>query len=254
MNVQSEKTANRVALVTGAESGMGLAISRYLAKAGHPVVMTGIQAALLEEGAASLRKEGLRAVAIVADVADRRAMEAAIKAGRDEFGPYSIVITSAGVTANTPFADLTMEQWNQVIAINLTGTFNSIQPLIGDLVAAGWGRIVTISSSSAQSGAMNRANYVASKAGVIGLTKALSMEYAPLGITVNTIPPSIIDTPMARDPNASSGRSLHDVAAITPVRRVGTPDDIAAMCLYLCSDDGGFITGQQIGVNGGLYV
>jgi NAD(P)-dependent dehydrogenase (short-subunit alcohol dehydrogenase family) len=253
LEADREKAAHRVAFVTGAASGMGLGIAQHLARAGHPVVMTGLQKDLLNAGAAELAAEGCRVLAIEVDVADRSAVEAAIQAGREAFGPYAIVITSAGVTATTPFAELTMEQWDRVIAINLTGTFNSIQPLIGDLVAAGWGRIVTISSSSAQSGAMNRANYVASKGGVIGLTKALSMEYAPLGITVNTIPPSIVDTPMARDP-ASQGRGLDAVAAITPVRRVGTPDDIGAMCLYLCSDDGGFITGQEIGVNGGLYV
>ena len=142
-----------------------------------------------------------------------------------------------------------------MLAVNLTGTFHCIQSAIPDMLAAGWGRIVTISSSSAQSGANRMAHYVASKGGVIGLTKALAVEYAPHGITVNTIPPGFIDTPMARRAEARGDLpSIDAVAARTPVRRAGTPDDIAAACAFLCSDDAGYITGQLIGVNGGWYL
>jgi NAD(P)-dependent dehydrogenase (short-subunit alcohol dehydrogenase family) len=123
------------------------------------------------------------------------------------------------------------------------------------MVAGNWGRIVTISSSSAQSGAKRMAHYVASKGGVVGLTKALALEYAPNGITVNTIPPGFIDTPMVR--RAEDKGDLPDVNLIakqTPVRRAGTPDDIAAACMFLCSEEAGYITGQAINVNGGWYL
>ena len=142
-----------------------------------------------------------------------------------------------------------------MLAVNLTGTFHCVQAAIPDMLAAGWGRIVTISSSSAQSGAARMAHYVASKGGVIGLTKALAVEYAPNGITVNTIPPGFIDTPMVRRAEARGDLpSIDAVVARTPVRRAGTPDDIAAACAFLCSDDAGYITGQLIGVNGGWYL
>jgi 2-hydroxycyclohexanecarboxyl-CoA dehydrogenase len=138
--------------------------------------------------------------------------------------------------------------------VNLTGTFSCIQAALPDMVAAGWGRIVTISSSSAQSGAPYMAHYSASKGGVIGMTKALARELASSNITVNTIPPSLVDTPMARDAEARGLVSVDAMAAAVPLGRAGTPDDIAAACAFLCSDDGSYITGQIIGVNGGMYI
>ncbi len=244
--------AGRVAIVTGGASGMGLGAARHLAEAGHPVAILDVQEHLFEGALAELRAAGVPAFAFSVDVTDRAQVDAATQAVREQLGPISIIVTSAGVSGSVPFAELTQDDWSRMLAINLTGTFNCIQSAIADMVAAGWGRIITISSSSAQSGVSNRAHYAASKGGVIALTKALAMEFGPSGITVNTIPPSIIDTPMARGP--ASHRSLDAVAAITPVRRVGTADDIGAACLFLCSDDAGFITGQQIGVNGGLYI
>jgi len=139
--------------------------------------------------------------------------------------------------------------------VNLTGTYHCLQAAVPDMLATGWGRIVTISSSSAQSGARRMAHYVASKAGIVGLTKALALELAPHGITVNTIPPGFIETPMTRRAEASGSiPSIELVAEQTPVRRAGTPDDIAAACAFLCSEDAGYITGQQINVNGGWYL
>jgi NAD(P)-dependent dehydrogenase (short-subunit alcohol dehydrogenase family) len=142
-----------------------------------------------------------------------------------------------------------------MLTINLTGTFHCVQAVIADMVDAGWGRIVTISSSSAQSGAARMAHYVASKGGVVGLTKALAVEYASKGITVNTIPPGFIDTPMIRRAEERGDLpSVDAVVARTPVGRAGTADDVAAACAYLCSDDAGYVTGQLIGVNGGWYL
>jgi 2-hydroxycyclohexanecarboxyl-CoA dehydrogenase len=139
-----------------------------------------------------------------------------------------------------------------MLAVNLTGTFQCIQAAIPDMVAARWGRIVTISSSSAQTGAPRMAHYAASKGGVIALTRTLAREYGPLGITVNNIPPSGIDTPMFRGALAAGelpGRET--LVAAVPLGRIGTPEDIAAACVFLCSDEAGYITGQVIGVNGG---
>lgn len=246
--------ARRVAIVTGGASGMGVGAARYLAQAGHPVAIFDVQDELFDPVLAELRSEGVPAFAYKVDVTNRAQVDAATQAVREQLGPILVVITSAGVTGSTPFLEITLEHWNRLLAINLTGTFNCIQAAIPDMLTAGWGRIVTISSSSAQSGVANRAHYVASKGGVIGLTKALAVEFAPRGITVNTIPPSIIDTPMARGAEQGGHRKVADVAAMTPVRRVGTSDDIGAACLFLCSDDAGFITGQQIGVNGGWYI
>ena len=152
--------------------------------------------------------------------------------------------------------EITPEKWDRMIAVNLTGTFTCVQLAVPDMIEAGWGRIVTISSSSAQSGAPNMAHYVASKGGVIGLTKAFARELAGPGITVNTIPPTIVDTPMAtkgrgRTATCPASRSW---AAWCPLGRAGTPDDIAGACSYLCSEDGSYITGQMIGVNGGMYI
>jgi len=165
------------------------------------------------------------------------------------------VVTSAGIEAFDPATDITPEKWDRIIAVNLTGTFVSVQLALADMLEAGWGRIVTISSSSAQSGAPNMAHYVASKGGVIGLTKALARELASQGITANTIPPTIVDTPMAR--KGESGGHVPPVemmATMVPLGRAGTPEDIAAACSFLCSDEAGYITGQIIGVNGGMYI
>ena len=142
-----------------------------------------------------------------------------------------------------------------MIAVNLTGTFHCLQAAVPDMLAGGWGRIVTISSSSAQAGAPRMAHYVASKGGVIGLTKALAVELGPRGITVNTIPPGAIETPMTSRAEASGDLpSLDVIAKMIPVRRMGTADDIAAACAFLCSEEAGYITGQQINLNGGRYL
>ena len=191
----------------------------------------------------------------VVDVSDRAAVDAALDAVRAELGPIEIMVTSAGINVSGPFLDLTVEDWERALSVNLTGTFHCIQSAVPDMLAAGWGRIVTISSSSAQSGAPDRAAYVASKGGVIALTKALAVDLSPHGITVNTIPPSVVDTPMARaGEEAGEIPPMEVLEDFVPVRRVSTPDDIAAACEFLCSDDAGFITGQQIGVNGGMYI
>lgn len=246
---------SRVAVVTGGASGIGQAISQRLARRGHQVAILDRQGDALKAQVTALRNDGFAAIGHELDVTDRPAVDAAIAAVRNDFGPIQILVTSAGVTSFAPFTEIGIEQWNRTLAVNLTGTFHCVQAAIPDMIAAGWGRIVTISSTAGQTGAPGQADYVASKGGLIALTKGLAAEFAAKGITVNTIPPSLVDTPMARSAEAA-GRypSVDDIAAMLPVRRVATGEDIAAACEFLCSEDAGYITGQQINVNGGVYM
>ncbi len=239
--------ADRVTVVSGGASGIGLGVAKRFKEAGHPVAIFDVQADLVAQAADELGVLGL-----VADVGDRAAVDAAIEQIRAELGPITIMITSAGINAEGKITEITQDEWDRAIRINLTGTFNCIQPVVPDMIEAGWGRIVTISSMAGQTAAPERPHYAASKAGVIGLTKALSADLSPHGITVNTIPPSIVHTPMAEAGIGAAG--IEAMASMVPVRRVSYPEDIAAACEFLCSDDAGFITGQQINVNGGLYV
>lgn len=246
---------NRVAVVTGGGAGMGFAIAQHLARRGDRVAVLDLRDDVSEQAATAIRAEGGVAIGCGADVSDRAAVAAAYARVRAELGPIEILVTSAGIDEFTPFTDITVEAWQRVIDVNLTGTFHCIQLAVPDMLAAGFGRILTISSSSAQSGAKNMGHYVASKGGVIGLTKALAIEYARDGITVNTIPPAFIDTPMSR--RAEARGDLPDMDAIAkrmPMGRAGTPDDIAAAAAFVTSDEAGYITGQAINVNGGMYL
>jgi NAD(P)-dependent dehydrogenase (short-subunit alcohol dehydrogenase family) len=257
MTHPSSLAASRVAVVTGGASGIGPAVGRRLALAGHPVALLDRQGDAARLHAAELTAQGLTAIAVEVDITDRDVVAAAMDTVRSDLGPISIIVTSAGIDVGTPVpvTEITSDQWDRLIATNLTGTFTCIQAVLPDMQAAGWGRIVTISSSSAQSGAPERAHYVASKGGVIALTKALAYELSPQGVTVNTIPPSIVDTPMAQGGvELGTVPPLDILATMVPVRRCGTPDDIAAATAFLCTDDAGFITGQVIGVNGGMYI
>ena len=249
------KASGRVAVVTGAASGIGLGIARRLAADGHAVGLLDLDGEGAEKAAAELAAQGGQAVGHEADVADRSVLERVYASVREELGPVTIVVTSAGMEAFDPILEITPERWDRILAVNLTGTFTCVQLALPDMLAAGWGRIVTISSSSAQSGAPNMTHYVASKGGVIGLTKAFARELAAQGITANTIPPTIVDTPMARKGEASGEVPPVEVMAqMVPLGRAGTPDDIAAACAFLCSEGAGYITGQLIGVNGGMYI
>ncbi len=246
---------SRVAVITGGASGIGLGVARGLAADGHRVALLDRDAAAAEAAADELGSGGAVALAVTVDVADRASVVAGFDRVRAELGPIEILVTSAGIESFTPVLDITADGWDRIIGVNLTGTFTCVQAALPDMLASQWGRIVTISSSSAQSGAPNMAHYAASKGGVIGLTKALAVELARSGITVNTIPPSLVDTPMARKAEAAGDFPGVDVVGpMVPTGRAGTPADIAAACSYLCSEGASYVTGQVIGVNGGMYI
>ena len=241
------------AVVTGGASGLGLAIAEALAGRGTRVAIFDIQAEAIDTEVARLRASGATVSGHVVDVSSRDQVAAAVARVRDEFGPVLILVNSAGIEQFGKFAEITDEFWDRVMAVNLRGPFICVQEVLPDMLAAKWGRIVNISSSSAQGGQSYMAAYVSSKAGLIGFTKALALELGPKGITVNTIPPGMVVTPML-EKAITEGRftdSLENFAKITPVRRAGRPEDIANAAMFLIADESSYVTGQVIGVNGG---
>jgi NAD(P)-dependent dehydrogenase (short-subunit alcohol dehydrogenase family) len=189
------------------------------------------------------------------DVGDRDAVETAYRDVRSSLGPIEILVTSAAVSGFVRFQDITIEDWERTLHVNLTGTFHCVQAAIGDMIAARWGRIVTISSAAGQSASPRQAHYSASKGGVIALTKTLAVEFARKGITVNTIPPFAVDTPMLSEAQAAGHLpAAETLASMIPAGRLGHVDDIAATCAFLCSDAAAFITGQVIAPNGGAII
>ena len=230
----------KTAVVTGGSSGIGAAIAARLAGDGYNVATLDLNPAAAGFGH-------------IADVTDRAQIDAALAAVRERFGPVTILVNAAGMDGFKRFHDLTWERWRHVINVNLDSVFHCTQAVLPDMMEAGWGRIVNISSSSAQSGQPFMTSYVAAKSAVNGLTKALALEYGPFGITVNAVPPGFIDTPMLRKSESRNllGGTVDEHIQRTPVRRVGRPEDIAAACAFLISEDAGYITGQILGVNGG---
>ncbi len=229
----------RTAVVTGGGSGIGQAVVARLRKDGLMVATLDLRAP--DDDAA-----------FTADVTDRAQVDAALDAIRRQFGPVTVLVNAAGMDSFKRFTDISFEHWQRVIDVNLNGVFHCIQAVLPDMIEAGWGRIVNISSSSTHSGVAYMGAYVAAKSAVNGLTKTLALEYGPNGITVNAVPPGFIDTPMLR--SAEARGYLGDVEENikrTPVRRMGKPEDIAAACSFLISEEAGYITGQILGVNGG---
>ncbi|MBL7498443.1 SDR family oxidoreductase [Frankia sp. CNm7] len=249
---RSRTPRSRVAVVTGGASGIGEATCHHLAERGHRIAVLDLDTAGVERVVKELRANGARALGLTADVTDRGALDAAFAETRAALGPTEILVTSAGLVAFEEFDQITLEHWDRVLAVNLTGTFHCCQAALPDMVAARWGRIVTISSSSAQRGSPKMAHYAAAKGGVMVLTKSLARAYASHGITANCIPPSGIETPMQHRDQAAGHLPPNEVMARTiPLGHLGTPDDIAAAAAFLASEEAGFITGQVLGVNGG---
>jgi NAD(P)-dependent dehydrogenase (short-subunit alcohol dehydrogenase family) len=228
----------KTAVVTGGASGIGKAIAARLAADGHHVATIDLQASGAD-------------FAFTADVTDRTQLDAALDKIRTQLGPVSILVNAAGLDGFSRFTDISFDDWQRVINVNLHGVFHCCQAVIPEMVDAGWGRIVNISSSSTHSGVARMTHYVAAKSAVNGLTKSLALEYGPSGITVNAIPPGFIDTPMLRAAEERGDTNFERALAMTPVRRAGRPEDIAAACAFLVSEEAGYITGQILGVNGG---
>ena len=174
---------------------------------------------------------------------------------REQLGPVEILVTSAAIAGFTRFDKITLEEWNRYLSVNLTGTFLCLQAALADMAALGWGRIVTISSAAGQQGAVGQGHYSATKGGVIALTKTVAQEYAARGITANTVPPFIIDTPMLRVQQAAKKLPPAEILArAIPAGRLGTGDEVAALCAFLCSEGSSYVNGQVIGVNGGAVL
>jgi NAD(P)-dependent dehydrogenase (short-subunit alcohol dehydrogenase family) len=253
MSGPGEPAAPRVAVVTGGGSGIGLAVSERLAADGMPVAVFDRDADAAQVTAGKIQASGGRALGLAVDVTEREQIVAGVARVREHYGPPTILVNNAGLHAVDPFLKISPEKWQRLLDVNLTGTFNCCQAAVPGMIEQGWGRIVNISSSSAHSGQQYMTHYVAAKAGVIGFTKSLALELGPKGITVNTIPPGFIDTPMLRRQESKGllGEGVEHHAALTPVRRIGRPEDIAALCSFLVRDEASYITGQVLGVNGG---
>ena len=241
--------SGRIAIVTGASRGIGRAIARRLAAQGAHVVAAarGDHArAVVEEITAA----GGRAEASPLDVTAAGAAEEMVAATLQRLGRIDILVNNAGIARDQLLLRMKRDDWDAVLATNLTGAFALTQAVLKPMVRQRGGRIVCISSVVGQSGNAGQANYAASKAGVIGVAKAVALEVASRGITVNVVAPGLIDTDMTR---AITGSAREEWASKIPLRRLGTPDDVASAVCFLASDEASYITGQVLAVNGGMY-
>lgn len=235
------------ALVTGASRGIGAAVASALARAGHPVVLNyqsneaaarGVQQAIAAAG-------GTAELAPF-DVADAAAAAAALERLLAGDRPIGVVVNNAGVARDAPFPALEREDWDRVVRTALDGFYNVTRPLVMPMVRRRWGRIVNVSSVSGVVGNRGQVNYSAAKAGLIGATRALAKEVAHRGVTVNAVAPGLVDTEMIRD------APVEEILKHVPMRRLGRAEEVASLVAFLAGDEAGYITGQVIGINGGL--
>ena len=240
----------KVALVTGAAGGIGAATARRFGREGALVVVNDAKPDGLEAVASDVRAAGSQALAVAGDVTKKADCELMVGAAVREFGRLDILINNAGINRDAMAAKMTEEQWDAVLAVNLKGTFLCAQAALPGMRERGWGRVVNTSSLGAL-GNIGQANYAASKAGVIGLTKTLALEYAKYGVTVNAVAPGPVMTAMlAGVPDAIKEK----IIAMVPVGRIASPDEIASVHVFLASDEAAFITGQVIFADGGASV
>lgn len=252
----SESLAGRHAVVTGATRGIGAVIAQALVVAGARVTLMGRDAATLSGVAADL---GLQAHAVTVDVADAASIQQAFAAARERFGPVSILVNNAGQAATAPVSKLTLDEWQRLLAVNLTGTFLCAQQVLPDMLAAHSGRIVNIASTAALRGYAYVSAYAAAKHGVLGFTRSLALEVATQGITVNAVCPGFTDTAIVRDGiaqvMAKTGRKESEVRAIftgsNPQRRLIQPEEVASSVLWLVSEGAKGVNGAAISISGG---
>ena len=246
--------AGRNVIVTGAASGIGLATAQRFAREGANVAVWDLNEEGAQRVATELKALGVKSIASRVDVSNRQQVNAAVERFHAEIGQVSVLVNNAGITLFQPFMEMTEEAWDRVMTINLKSMLVCTQAVLPDMLAAKWGRIINVSSSSAQTGSARMTAYAASKGGVIAFTKSLAQELAPMGITVNNVPPGFVDTPMLRGEGvAGLGVGVEAVAARSPMGRPGRPENMAAAIVFLATDDADYITGHTLNVNGGRY-
>ncbi len=245
----------RVALVTGAAAGIGKACAMRLAREGKPVGVLDLNLEGCQAVVDEITAAGGKAIALQGSIVDRAQMGAAVDKLRAAFGPVTIVVNNAGISNFIAFEDLTDADWDIMFEINTKGTFVVTQVCLPDMKAANWGRVINISSSSAQTGSVEQVHYSASKGAVISMTRSLAIALGPYGITVNNIPPgAVMQTIMSEANKHRFQMPIEQLQKIIPVGRTGVPEDIANACAWLASEDSSYVSGQTIGVNGGRVV
>ena len=242
---------NRVALVTGASRGIGKACALALSAAGARVALAARQRDKLEEVAAQIRARSGEAYVVELDLASDDSIKSAFSSTAREFGRIDILVNNAGITRDNLALRMKKDDWDAVLETNLTGAFRAIQQVLQGMMRERWGRIVNISSVVGEAGNAGQANYAASKAGLIGLTKSLAQEMGSRQITVNAVAPGFIETEMTE---GLAPELREKVLQSIPLRRIGAPADVAAAVRFLASDEAGFITGHVLDVNGGMYM
>jgi 3-oxoacyl-[acyl-carrier protein] reductase len=241
----------RVSLVTGASRGIGRAIAHCLAQEGATVFLGARDAARLADVVRELSEEGLSASAVTLDVANRASVDAALKAILDGHGRIDHLVNNAGITRDNLLLRMKKEEWDDVLATNLTGTYLCTQAVLKPMLKQRSGRIVNVTSVVGLTGNAGQANYAASKAGIVGFTKAVAREVASRSITVNAVAPGFIETDMTA---AMTDKARESLIPSIPLGRVGRPEDIASAVAFLVSDAAAYITGQVLGVDGGFHM
>ena len=241
----------KVAVVTGAAQGIGKTIALLFAAKGLSLVLCDINLEAAEETAREIEEKGGNCLTLKSDVSNFQDAEKIIKQAVEHFGSLDILINNAGITRDNVLLRMKEEQWDQVMAVNLKGTFNFTRAALKVMMRKKSGKIISIASITGMMGNAGQANYSASKAGVIGFTKAIAREYADRGITVNAVAPGFIATAMT---DAIPEKEREELIKQIPMRKLGTPEDVANAVYFLASDEARYITGQVIGVNGGLYM